>query len=59
MILKVIITIILYITLIVLMYNVIIGVRTNDDKLTVLCGIGAGLVGILCGTALSSIIFNI
>lgn len=40
------------------MYNVIVGVRTKDDRLTVLCGIGAGLVGILLGIALGSILFK-
>ena len=41
------------------MYNVIVGIRTNDDKLIVLCGIGAGLIGMLFGVALGSILFNI
>ena len=59
MIFKIIITIILYISLITLMANVIVGVRNKDDKLIVLCGIGAGLTGMLFGVALSSILFNI
>jgi hypothetical protein len=59
MIFKIIITIILYIALNTLMYNVIVGVRTKDDKLTVLCGIGSGIIGMLFGVALSSIIFTI
>ena len=54
----IIITVILFIALIFLMYNVIVGVRTKDDRLTVLCGIGAGLVGILLGIALGSILFK-
>lgn len=59
MIFNIILTIILFITLIATMYNVIVGIRINDDKLTVLCGIGAGLIGMLFGVALSSILFNI
>ena len=59
MIFKIIITIILYIALITLMYNVIVGVREKDDKLIILCGIGSGLVGMLFGVALSSILFTI
>lgn len=59
MIFKIILTVILFITLITLMYNVIVGVRTNDDKLIVLCGIGSGLVGMLFGVVLGSILFNI
>lgn len=56
---NIIITVILCITLILLMYNVIVGVRTKDDRLTVLCGIGSGLVGMLFGLALSSILFKL
>jgi hypothetical protein len=41
------------------MYNVIVGVRTNDDKLIVLCGIGSGLTGMLFGVVLGSILFSI
>ena len=59
MIFKIILTVILFIALISLMYNVIVGVRTNDDRLVVLCGIGSGLVGMLFGVVLSSILFNI
>ena len=59
MIFNIIITIILFVALITLMYNVIVGVRTKDDKLIVLCGIGAGLTGMMFGVALSSILFNI
>jgi hypothetical protein len=59
MIFSIIITIILFIALITLMTNIIVGVRTKDGKLIVLCGIGAGLTGILFGIALSSILFNI
>lgn len=59
MIFKIIITIILFIAFIWSMYNVMVGVRENDDKLTVLCGIASGLVGLLLGISLSSILFNI
>lgn len=59
MIFNIILTIILFIALIFTMYNVIVGIRTNDDKLIVLCGIGAGLIGMLFGVALGSILFNI
>lgn len=59
MIFNIILTIILFIALISAMYNVIVGIRTNDDKLIVLCGIGAGLIGMLFGVALGSILFNI
>ena len=59
MIFSIILTIILFIALISAMYNVIVGIRTNDDKLIVICGIGAGLIGMLFGVALGSILFNI
>lgn len=57
MIFKIIIAVILFIALITLMYNVIVGVRTKDDKLTVLCGIGSGLAGMMFGVILGSIVF--
>lgn len=57
MILKIIFAVILFIALITLMYNVIVGVRTKDDKLIVLCGIGAGLIGMMFGVILGSIVF--
>ena len=59
MIFNIILTIILFIALIAAMHNIIVGVRTKDDKLIVLCGIGAGLTGMMFGVALSSILFNI
>ena len=59
MIFNIILTIILFIALITTMYNIIVGVRTKDDRLIVICGIGAGLIGMLFGVALSSILFNI
>lgn len=58
MVFKIILTVILFIALITLMYNVIIGVRNNDDKLIVLCGISSGLIGLMFGIALGSILFN-
>ena len=39
------------------MYNLIVGVRTKDDNLIVLCGIGAGLIGMLFGVVLGNILF--
>ena len=57
MIFKIISAVILFIALITSMYNVIVGVRTKDDKLTVLCGIGAGLIGMMFGVILGSIVF--
>lgn len=59
MIFKIVITVISFIALSTLMYNIIVGIRAKDDKLTVLCGIGAGLIGIVFGISLSSILFNI
>ena len=59
MIFNIILTIILFIALITAMYNIIVGIRIKDDRLIVLCGIGAGLIGMLFGVVLSSILFNI
>ena len=56
---NIIITAILFIVLIYSMYSVIVGVKTKDDRLTVLCGIGSGLVGMLLGIALRSILFKL
>ena len=57
MIFKIIVATILFIALITLMYNVIVGVRTKDDKLIILCGIGSGLAGMMFGVILGSIVF--
>ena len=57
MIFKIIFAIILFVSLITLMYNLIVGVRTKDDKLIVLCGIGAGLIGMMFGVILGNILF--
>ena len=56
MIFKIIFAVILFVTLITLMYNVMVGIRTKDDKLIVLCGIGSGLVGMIFGVILGSIV---
>lgn len=58
MIFNIINTIILFIVLIIAMCGVIVGIRIKNDDLTVLCGICAGLIGMLFGLALSSIFFN-
>lgn len=39
------------------MYGVFEGIREKDDKLTLLCSIGASLIGLLCGVCLCSICF--
>ena len=57
MIFKIIVAVILFIALFTLMYNVIVGVKTKDDKLIVLCGIGSGLTGMMFGVILGSILF--
>ena len=59
MIFKIILAVSLFAALITLMYDVIVGVRTNDDELIILCGIGLGLSGMLFGVILSSIVFSI
>ena len=59
MVFNIILAIILFIALIAAMYNVIVGVRTKDNRLIVLCGIAAGLIGMLFGVVLGSILFNI
>lgn len=58
MIFKIFFAVILFIALITLMTNVIVGVRT-DDELIVLCGIGSGLTGMMFGVVLGSILFNL
>lgn len=59
MIFNIIFAVILLIVLIIFIYNFIIGVRTNDYELAVLCGVCSGLIGMFFGMALSSILFNI
>lgn len=57
MVLKIIFAIILFVSLITLMYNIIVGVRNKDDKLIVLCGIGSGLTGMMFGVVLGNLLF--
>lgn len=57
MIAKVIVAVILMIILILLMYGTIIGIRENDKAYAVVCSVGAGLVGLLCGFVLGSLMF--
>lgn len=58
MIFEIIITIILFIAFISVMYGCFEGIREKDNKLTVMCSLASGLIGILLGLSLS-IIFNI
>ena len=58
MIAKIIVAIILIIALICIMYGAFEGIENNDDKLTSICSISAGLVGFLFGIILGSLIFN-
>lgn len=55
---NIIFTIIVLIAFISLMYGTFEGIRTKDDKLTILCSIGAGLIGMILGVCLCSI-FNL
>lgn len=59
MIFNIIITIILFILLIAAMHNFIVGIRIKAYQLSILSGIEAGLIGLLFGLALGSILFNI
>lgn len=52
MIAKIIIAIVLFITMITLMYGVFEGLREKDDRLALICSIGAGLIGLLSGVIL-------
>lgn len=57
MIFIIILIIILFIDLIIgmyIMYNTIVGIKINDNKLTVLCGICVVLIIMLLGLVLSS-----
>lgn len=56
MIAKIIVAVILMIILILLMYGTIIGIKEKDDSYAVICSIGAGLVGLLCGFVLGSVL---
>ena len=55
MIAKIIIAVLLMIILILLMYGAIIGIKEDDKAYAVLCSTGAGLVGLLCGFVLGSL----
>ena len=57
MIAKIIAVVILIIMLILLMYGTIIGIRENDNSYAVLCSTGAGLIGLLTGVVLGSLLF--
>lgn len=54
MIAKIIVAIILMIVLICVIYGAFEGIRNNDDKLTLICSMSAGLVGLLLGFILGS-----
>ena len=58
MIAKIIVAIILMIALICVMYGAFEGIKNNDDKLTLICSMSAGGVGLLLGVILGSLIFN-
>jgi hypothetical protein len=40
------------------MYGAFKGIKNNDDKLTLICSMSAGLYGLLFGFILGSLIFN-
>ena len=56
---NIIFTIIVLIAFIALMYGTFEGIRAKNNKLTILCSIGAGLVGMILGVCLCSIMFLI
>lgn len=55
MIAKIIVVFLLMIILILLMYGAVIGIKENDKAFAVICSTGAGLVGLLCGIVLGSL----
>ena len=57
MIAKIIVAVLLMIMLILLMFGAIIGIRENDKAYAVTCSSGAGLVRLLCGFVLGSLLF--
>ena len=57
MIAKIIAATILMIALICVMYGAFEGIKNNDDKLTLICSMSAGLVGFLFGVILGSLLF--
>jgi hypothetical protein len=58
MVFNIIFTIIVLIAFISLMYGTFEGVRRKDDKLTILCSIGAGLIGMILGVCLCSMLMQ-
>lgn len=56
MIAKIIAASFLMIMLILLMYGAFIGIKENDNAYAVTCSTAAGLVGLLCGLVLGSLI---
>jgi membrane protein DedA with SNARE-associated domain len=56
MIAKIIVAFLLVIVLILLMYGAIIGIKENDKAYAVVCSTAAGLVGLLCGFVLGSLL---
>ena len=56
MIAKIIVAFLLMIILIILMYGAIIGIKENDNAYAVTCSTAAGLVGLLCGFVLGSLL---
>ena len=52
-------TIILFIALIISIYNIIVAIWIKAYQLIVLSAIESGLIGILFGLVLSSILFNV
>ena len=56
MIAKVIVAFLLMILLILLMYGAIIGIKENDKAYAAICSMAVGLVGLLCGFVLGSLL---
>ena len=56
MIAKIIVALLLMIILILLMYGAIIGIKENDKAYAVVCSTAAGLVGLLFGFVLGSLL---
>lgn len=56
MIAKIIVALFLVIVLISMMYGAIEGIKENDKTLTLICSTASGLVGLLCGFVLGSLI---
>lgn len=54
---KIIAATILMIALICVMYGAFEGIKNNDGKLTLICSMSAGLIGLLFGVILGSLLF--